>query len=458
MKRISIDNVRNWLLAAVLFGGPAALHPSISIPVFNFPSFRIGLYQMVIVLFVLSCLPLLWSSAKKILSNKSTLLSLIILLITVGVGLIFTYTPARTVMYSAALLLLIVVGFSTALAFSKLSKLQKSWLINFGLWSGVVFSIVAIGQLIIASFDPTAFGSLCDGCKASVFGFPRINGLAAEPQFLASALLPSFFVAFFYRNKLSNWSLPLTSISIVLTFSRGAFLAIAGAILIYAIIRLTQKESIKHTLKPVAVSLVGIIIGLIMLLISATIRYSNTPNITQSTAQSMASQLSMGLIPKPEKPKSTIEKTEDKPSDFTPAGFVEASSEERLTAAEQANRAWVNEPRTTVFGTGLGNLGAYLQKEFNSKAPTDQTVYIFYILILSNMGIAGLLLLVFVLLKTLWRANLAKPSKFSSLAITLSAAIIIQFWFFGSLINTVHCFAWIAIFLYNLPHKQYEKS
>ena len=41
--------------------------------------------------------------------------------------------------------------------------------------------------------------------------------------------------------------------------------------------------------------------------------------------------------------------------------------------------------------------------------------------------------------------------------LSLTIAMFVHFWFFGSFINTIHCFAIIGIFLYNYPRDYAEK-
>lgn len=45
------------------------------------------------------------------------------------------------------------------------------------------------------------------------------------------------------------------------------------------------------------------------------------------------------------------------------------------------------------FGAGLGNLGPYVVANIDSSVQSNLTVYIFYVLFLVEMGIAGFLLL-----------------------------------------------------------------
>ena len=183
----------------------------------------------------------------------------------------------------------------------------------------------------------------------------------------------------------------------------------------------------------------------------------------------MIDQLSLGRIKIPQKTAiktqlvtSSQQKTSDIKStppkqDFQPTGFVEASANDRLSASDLAIKSWLNSPRTFFFGVGLGNLGSFIQKYLHVSVPTDQTVYIFYILLLSGLGIIGLLPLIitsFIILSFAIK-NLRQTK--SQFILSLTAAFFIHFWFFGSFINTIHCFAIIGIFLYNYPRDYAEK-
>lgn len=452
-----ISRARFWLLVAVLFGGACALHPSIATPLFDFSALRIGLYQLLLIVFVTLSLPLLWQQRKAFFADRWLLIGAGLLFVAILIGLVFTASPLRSLLYASSLVALLVVGLATGLVYRQFTATQKQLFITVGLWSGVIFGVLAIGQLVVASLEPTAFGTLCRGCSASVFGFPRINLFAAEPQFFASSLLPAFFLAFFFsKRRLAQASLFFTSLAIALTFSRGAFVAIVGALVIYLIISLAVKTSRKIPLASVAIATIGTLVGFSLLLGSAILRFPGTPHIAHNTAVSMIDQLSLGVISLPQKTEEPAPATAEQPpqdaqtADFTPAGFVEASSSERLGAADLALKAWSDQPRTILFGVGLGNLGPYLQR-LGVSVPTDQTVYIMYVLLLSGLGIIGIIPLITLIFLTIWRYR--RPTTLlSAVALSLTLALALHFWFFGTLINSVHCFAWIGLLLYN--HRQ----
>ena len=464
MAKKYINDVRFWLLTIVIFGGGFALHPSVGLSILDFPSLRVGLYQIVAVSLLLFSLPLLLKKRQELLKNRWLIGGFLAIFIAIVVGVFFAEARLRTALYSLSLLFLLTVGLSAGLIYSELSKSEKRKLINVGLWSGLVFGILAIIQLIVATFEPTGFGTLCAGCKADVFGFPRINLFAAEPQFFANSLLPAFFLALFQsKSHLAKFSLFFTTLAISLTFSRGGFLAIFIAITALFIIAFVKRIDASFIRKKLPIIFAGFLFGFILLFSSANIRYANTPFIAHNTFVSMVDQLSLGKIKIPQK--SITKDPSPKPaenippsnSSFQPAGFIEASANDRLSASDLAIKSWLSSPRTFFFGIGLGNLGNFIQKHLHVNVPTDQTVYVFYILLLSGMGIIGLFaLLIAPLTITFFAIKNIRRIK-AQFILSLTVAMFIHFWFFGSFINTIHCFAIIGIFLYNYPRDYAEK-
>lgn len=469
-----MGDARFWFLAIVIFGGVFALSPSISLAILDFPSLRLGLYQMAAAGLLATSLPLLFTNCQRFLKNRYLIGGFLAIFLAMSIGVFFAEARLRTALYSLSLLFLLAIGLAAAVTYRQLSKNQKHKFIRIGLWSSLVFGILAIIQLIAATFEPTGFGTLCSGCKADVFGFPRINLFAAEPQFLANALLPAFFLALFQpKSRLAQFSLFFTATAIALTFSRGGFLAIFLAIIIFIAIASIKRLNISFLYKKLSLIIIGTFFGFTLLFLSANVRYSSSPFITHNTIVSMIDQLSLGRIKIPQK---TTAKDQPAPAaknpsphntpnikpaspeqTFQPAGFVEASANDRLSASDLAIKSWLNSPHTFFFGVGLGNLGSFIQKYLHVSVPTDQTVYIFYILLLSGLGVIGLLpliitpfIIIFFAIKNLRRTK-------AQFILSLTVALFIHFWFFGSFINTIHCFAIIGIFLYNYPKDYAEK-
>ena len=469
-----MGDARFWFLTIVIFGGVFALSPSLSLAILDFPSLRLGLYQMAAASLLIASLPLLFTNCQRFLKNRYLIGGFLAIFLAMSIGVFFAEARLRTILYSLSLLFLLAIGLAAAVTYRQLSKNQKHKFIRIGLWSGLVFGILAIAQLIAATFEPTGFGTLCSGCKADVFGFPRINLFAAEPQFLANALLPAFFLSLFQpKSRLAQLSLFFTATAIALTFSRGGFLAIFLAIIIFIAIASIKRLNISFFYKKLPLTIIGTFFGFTLLFLSANIRYSSSPFIAHNTLVSMIDQLSLGRIKIPQKttvknqpapaakspsPRSTLNTKQTSPEQtFQPAGFVEASANDRLSASNLAIKSWLNSPRAFFFGVGLGNLGSFIQKHLHISVPTDQTVYIFYILLLSGLGVIGLLPLIITPFIILFFAIKNLRQIKAQFILSLTIALLIHFWFFGSFINTIHCFAIIGIFLYNYPKDYAEK-
>lgn len=469
-----MGDARFWSLAIVIFGGVFALSPSLSLAILDFPSLRLGLYQIAATGLLIASLPILFTNRQKFLKNRYLIGGFLAIFLAMTIGVFFAEARLRTILYSLSLLFLLAIGLAAAVTYRQLSKNQKYKFIRIGLWSGLVFGILAIAQLIAATFEPTGFGTLCSGCKADVFGFPRINLFAAEPQFLANALLPAFFLALFQpKSRLAQLSLFFTATSIALTFSRGGVLAIFLAIIIFIAIASIKHLNISFLYKKLPLTIIGTFFGFTLLFLSANVRYSSSPFIAHNTLVSMIDQLSLGRIKIPQKttvknqpapaakspsPRSTLNTKPTSPEQiFQPAGFVEASANDRLSASDLAIKSWLNSPRAFFFGVGLGNLGSFIQKHLHVSVPTDQTVYIFYILLLSGLGIVGLLPLIITPFIILFFAIKNLRQTKAQFILSLTVALFTHFWFFGSFINTIHCFAIIGIFLYNYPKDYAEK-
>lgn len=450
----NVQNIRFWLLVALVFFMPLSLQPSFGLPILNFPSFRVGLYQVLALFFVIICLGLVRKSWKT-LFKKHIWLPAGLLVVVLAVGFFYSFLPTRTLLYSASLVSLLILGLTAYLFVPQLTAVQRKILLETVLWSGIIFGVLATIQLIVASFDRTALGTLCAGCSDAVFGFPRVNLFSAEPQFLANSLLPAFFASLFFRSSrnLANWSLALTSLAISLTFSRGAFLAICLTLAIYLVTLLVQKN-LQQAFRLMKLSLLAGLFGLLgsgLLVASATFRYRDSPYIAYNTTASMLEHISLGQLHIPQKAlpanRDEVAVPETTNSDFQPEGYVEASSNDRLEASKIAIQSWKSSPKTVLFGVGLGNLGAFVNQYQIASVSPDFTVYIFYILLLSNVGLIGSAVILLPLCLVVVRSFRKVTQLIGGFTFCLTIAFTIHLAFFGSFINVMYIWLIVGGFL-----------
>jgi hypothetical protein len=334
-------------------------------------------------------------------------------------------------------------------AANEITEKRKHTMLISLLYASIVFGFIAVLQLVIFTLTNQTLGILCPGCTAEVFGFPRVNGFAAEPQFFANAMIPFVFAALYsivIKPTALGWIALMSSVGTIgQTFSRGAYAALAFSLLAVAIALIVRKfASFKTVLLTYSLIIATIFASLILLIISASIRYNDTPNITYETADSIAEHLTNGIIDLPEKQTLPAQNTSD--DTFVSPGLIESSSEERLGAAELAIKAWQYNPATILFGVGIGNLGPFVVANIEPSAPDNLTVYIYYILFISELGLVGLLALLVVFGSAI--SSLIKRNTIESTIIGGGLiAFAIQFLFFGSYINVVYIWLWIGIAL-----------
>lgn len=446
-KWLNIKSVRFGLFLSLLTLAPLSKYPSYSLPKFNYSSFRIGLYQILLGLFVLACMPRLVSSLKILYcQEKLAFISIKLLALCSLVGLLSALNLARSSLMTASILFLLLGLLSAWWYVSfELDKNRYKQIVVFMLVAGILFSLLSIIQFVLAGFGHSAL-LLCKNCGDQIFGFPRVNGFAAEPQFHANAMLVYFFISlgayYMSRSKLALSGLALSLVSIGLTFSRGAYLALfVGIIIFYILLRMQGGLRIRTLILHTMVFMVTVVITFILIIGAASYKYRGTSDITYKTISSLTEQVSLGLIRLPEK----------KSPGFEPAGLIEASANERLDAAKLGLRAWGDNLKNKVLGVGSGNLGPYVNTHIDSGAPSDLTIYIFYVLVLVELGILGLASTLGLFIGSLsgfigrfWRHK--DPAIYTAL-FSLGTAFLLQFLFFGSYINITYIWLFFGIIL-----------
>jgi hypothetical protein len=449
----TLNDYRKYLFGLLVLGAPLSFLPSIATPLLNFPSFRIGLYQVLAAVFVLITIVPLYRQLNVLVgANTVAYAAIALIAISALISLLFSTSQTRGALLTASLMLLILTLLCAWwFVYFGLKKVPKSF-VNLFLLSGVVFAALALLQLAWGTFAGGTGGFLCKGCTSAVFGFPRVNVTAAEPLFFANSLLPVLMASFYLslkKHKFAYLALFSTALAIGLTFSRGAYLAASFGILAIAALSYIYKfASFKKIVKAGLVVLAAGALSVTFLVASATVKYySTTPNIAYNTFVSAIDHLSLGIINLPQKT-APAANNNDPTDDFVSPGLIEASANERTGSASLALQAWRDNAKNFFLGTGMGSLGPYVVANINPTAPSNLTVYIFYILFLAELGIVGLLALVTLLTNIIYKAY-KKSSKGGLYIFTLAVvlAFATQYFFFGSYINVVYIWLWLGIAL-----------
>jgi hypothetical protein len=438
---ITIEKLRYWLFTALIVFAPFSFIPSFSLPLANFTSFRIGGYQLLALAFVMLCIREVindYITRKHTKEDRYVYGSILILCAASAYLLTDALEPARSLLMTVSFCFLLVLVLSARWYVSSQKSLFEK-LLPLIAKMGIFYGAVSLLQLTIATLSPDT-ALLCKGCGSQVFGFSRINGFAAEPLFWANALL-SFWIISLYsytkqKTRLHLVALSLVTCSIVLTFARGAYFAIAVVVVLYFV----HKRTIENARVIIVLGAVSIL-SMGLLVLSSVVQNRSSDGVARETLSGILEHLSFGRLSVAEQ--ATME-AEQAPAqnDFDSAGYVEASTNDRTGSADLALRAW-QKPSNTLFGVGLGNLGPYVVSTVDASAPSNLTVYIYYILLLAELGIVGIVLVVGLYVQALLR--LWKTGALGKLFGLILVGFLVHYFFFGSYINVVYIWLWLGI-------------
>lgn len=248
---------------------------------------------------------------------------------------------------------------------------------------------------------PQSITGLRDLYTKDILGFPRVQSTALEPLYFANfLLLPLCLIMAVYLNKavkFNSWILAglvaLGGLNLVLTVSRGAYIAFAVSFMILAIFLFKKIFTFRN-----------IVFFLIIILLVGIGAYQ-------------------------------FFSLEDTLQDFVDHSvnlFEGASYEERMDTFEIAERAWTEHP---VIGIGPGSFGPYAANH-PYIVPTDgfRIVNNVYLEILAESGVLGLavfaVIILILILRTLKAIKLAKDKFTKTILIGLLAAfagILVQY-------------------------------
>ncbi|MCA9347203.1 hypothetical protein KC930_01320 [Candidatus Saccharibacteria bacterium] len=453
-----IQKISHLSFVFLILFAPFSKFPSVGFSAQNYSSLRFGLYQFVAVVFVL-CMVAQIKNLKTLVKQNKVILALIVLVL---LNLFFATNKSRGLLMTLSFLLLlaVVVGAKEFISEKKNSFSFSKLFTNVSIF-GIVYSLMALVQLAIGTISSSQnIALLCKGCSSEVFGFPRINLFAAEPLFFANALIPFLVISTYQymhtKKRLHLLSMMLTSLAIGLTFARGAYVAIGASLIVLALIlHRVRTIDLKTVFKGFALIGVSFFISWCLLIGSAVIKHRGAPYIAYNTARGMVDHLTLGVVSLPEKTLATqpeastpgtsaVANTNE--DTFVSQGLVEASQNERLGSAGLAFKAWKYNFKNIIFGVGLGNLGPFVVANVDPSAPKDLTVYIYYVLLVAEIGLIGLVLV----LKLYWKAFkglIKKLDEQSIICATILVGFLTQYFFFGSSINVIYIWLWLGIAL-----------
>lgn len=343
--------------------------------------------------------------------------------------------------------------FAGALAEQKRLKKLLPAMVKLLVLSAVVMSILAFMQVVAGVWLTGSDILLCAGCVADQFGFVRPNVFAVEPQFFGSLLLAPSLILLSKILKRQNAAGDTVSFLIVvsalfLTLSRGAIFAFGVGALVMYVLHRQELRSVAKSIGMVASSL-----AIVLVFQGAVAVVNPHVDITfQKAIATSVNQLSLGVIniPTEQITKETVNTKNTPVYD----GYVEESTNVRVSLSELAVRTWQSSPLRIVFGVGVGGAGVAMYEKFPDKTDARQIVQNQYLEILLEYGLLGIGVFIGILIALFYSTS---SNKWIWGAL---GAFIFQWNFFSGYPNAIHIYLFFIIFAVwfsGVTHKNYTK-
>ena len=340
---------------------------------------------------------------------------------------------------------------------------EKFWKVFFGS-SLIVCGWCFLQCILDLAGVPRDASLMCAGCTYKMFGFPHPNGFAIEPQFMGNLLIaPAVLSAWFaLKNKKYFWMFSLFSVTIFLTFSRGAIYAFMIAMIFMTVMEAVWQKSWKIC-KTFLIVAVAFLFTLNLQGVMAQI--GPTSDTYAMGVAKVLNHLSLGIIDIRENNEGlseeveafAVEKTDEKESEPEREaifdGYVAESTDTRVRLTDAAVNVWKRDFKTVVFGVGLGGAGQALYVNGLSPAPKE-IVQNEYASSLLETGLVGIILLILtiVLIVRVMMKSAAAP-----MLLALVVAYAITLLFFSGLPNALHIYLLPALFISLYGKSSYRK-
>ena len=297
-----------------------------------------------------------------------------------------------------------------------------------------IYSIIILSSCLVCLFglyqfigDSLGLSQSLTGLRIQytkiVMGFPRIQSVALEPLYFANFLIVPFFLSLWRYIKSKSffglyfWTSFLILTNVILTISRGAFIAVSLSLILllfYLFLNRVQGQYLKKVFAILTVLLLSLAISFLL--------------ITKLNGRQAASNFA---------DHSVVENVQ-----------ADGSAYDRIGTYKIALNQFREKP---FLGNGVGSFGVLSRDTTPAGNPGLGVVNNEYLEILSETGIIGLglfLLFLIYFLKEGWRgyreANPAKKLIITILFLSLFA-IFIQYNFFSTL-YIIYIWAFLALF------------
>ncbi|MFA6963134.1 MAG: O-antigen ligase family protein [Patescibacteria group bacterium] len=239
MKKVTLPNILSGLVLAIFF-----FLPFERIPTFDVGGFTVKISYLLAIAFLSCWLFGLLFRKDKFVKFRGSEVILVGLFISDLISFMLAPTK-RGLIFTLLWLFMFLIYFSFSRVIAKISfeKIEK-----FLIAAAIFISIFGLVQFLGDTFDaPTTFTGLLQRYTKEVFGFARIQSVALEPLYFANFLIIPILISlrkYIFGAKFFNstfWLIVLFLVNFLLTMSRGAFLGMGVALLIFLIYIICNK-------------------------------------------------------------------------------------------------------------------------------------------------------------------------------------------------------------------------
>lgn len=367
----------------------------------------------------------------------------------IWISCLYSSNPFRAVV-TASFFTLVFGIFSAILIHLPTLLKQKSTIMRLVSYSFVLTILLALWQIIADALYVSPTLSLLPAMySGDIFGVARPTAFALEPQFLGSLLLaPFIYTAYRCITRTSRSDVFLfaaVAVILLLTLSRGALVGGAiGLILLLILVRPAIKSAVRLLLTGVA----AVVVTLAVIAIIGSVRQDSTSGY--AATNKVINQLSLGTISLPNEKIDTKNVTIEPsapPATPSQSGYVESSTDSRLSMSAEALQLWNSSPSTLLFGVGIGGFGASLHAK-DSAAPESSIVNNFYLELLAETGVVGTILFLCFLGALLYAGTKSKQY----ILVSLLAAFLLHWCFFSGISNVTHIWVILGLLAASTVH------
>lgn len=369
------------------------------------------------------------------------------------ISIVWSHDKVRGLMTVGILWLLYTAVFAIWMFRKKFSSDQfwRKWLMILFGTAGLV-CVWCLVQCILDVCGISRSGTLlCPGCVYGIFGFPHPNGFAAEPQFMGNLLLAPIFVSLYLAVKKKYFGRKVTLalffafvVTLFLTLSRGAIYAFLVGLIVFTVYWMVKEKKWKMFVVWGGV-LVAFLVALNLQGLLAEVSATNDTYV--SGVSKAVNQLTLGVVDlggsgvkqgdvSSDIEEDEVDSSEEMKEEARFDGYVEISTDTRVSSWKGALEIWSKDFKTAVLGVGFGGapIARYEEGKYNTP---KEIINNEYVNILLEMGLVGISLLV-LSLGLVVRAVIKSKNKI--LVMGLMVAYAVSLCFFSGLPNALHIY------------------